>query len=97
MIEPAARFQTHAVRRPPGVAGPAGQGAERVTSAQARPRRGAVLAVACLGSFMTFVDTTIVSIAFPAIHSSFATTPLSTLSWVFNGYNVVFAAFLVPP
>jgi EmrB/QacA subfamily drug resistance transporter len=45
---------------------------------------------------MTFVDTTIVNIAFPAIHASFPNTSLSTLSWVFNGYNVVFAAFLVP-
>jgi len=45
---------------------------------------------------MTFVDTTIVNIAFPSIHSSFPTASLSTLSWVFNGYNVVFAAFLLP-
>jgi len=59
-------------------------------------RRGVVLAVACIGSGMTFVDTTIVNIAFPSMHASFPGTPLSTLSWVFNGYNVVFAAFLVP-
>jgi EmrB/QacA subfamily drug resistance transporter len=45
---------------------------------------------------MTFVDMTIVNIAFPSIRSSFPNTSLSTLSWVFNGYNVVFAAFLVP-
>jgi NTE family protein len=65
------------------------------TGSRARDH-AAVLGVACVGSFMTFVDTTIVNIAFPAIHSSFPNTSLSTLSWVFNGYNVVFAAFLVP-
>ena len=70
--------------------------ARRVRGTSSGAGHGAVLVVACLGAFMTFVDTTIVNIAFPAIRSSFPTTSLSTLSWVFNGYNVVFAAFLVP-
>ena len=64
--------------------------------ARAGPQHDAVLMVACAGAFMAFVDTTIVNIAFPAIRASFPTTPLSTLSWIFNGYNIVFAAFLVP-
>ena len=54
-----------------------------------------VLAVAALGVFMEFVDSTIVNIAFPAIHRSFAATTISTLSWVLNAYSIVFAAFLV--
>ena len=40
----------------------------------------AVLAVAALGVFMEFVDSTIVNIAFPSIHRSFSDTTLSTLS-----------------
>src|SRR5581483_4114745 len=38
---------------------------------------------------------TIVNIAFPNIESSFKGTSISTLSWVLNAYNIVFAAFLV--
>ena len=45
---------------------------------------------------MAFVDATIVNIAFPNIERSFTGTPISSLSWVLNAYNIVFAAFLVP-
>jgi EmrB/QacA subfamily drug resistance transporter len=54
----------------------------------------AVLAVAVLGSFMAFVDATIVNIAVPNIARAFS-SPLSSVSWVLNAYNIVFAAFLV--
>jgi NTE family protein len=68
------------------------------TSAGARrhvstPR--AVLAVAVLGCFMAFVDATIVNIAVPDIARHFSATGLSSVSWVLNAYNIVFAAFLV--
>jgi EmrB/QacA subfamily drug resistance transporter len=53
------------------------------------------LAVAGFGAFLAFLDSTIVNVAFPSIQSSFPTTSLSTLSWVLNAYNVVFAGFLV--
>jgi predicted acylesterase/phospholipase RssA len=56
---------------------------------------GAVLAVAALGTFMAFVDATIVNIAIPNIHQEFAGSSLSSVSWVLNAYNIVFAAFLV--
>jgi NTE family protein len=56
---------------------------------------GAVLAVAVLGSFMAFVDATIVNIAVPNIAKHFTGSPLSSVSWVLNAYNIVFAAFLV--
>jgi NTE family protein len=59
------------------------------------PSPGRVLAIASLGSAVAFVDATIVNIAFPDILRSFPGTSLATLSWVLNGYNVVFAAFLV--
>jgi NTE family protein len=55
----------------------------------------AVLAVAVLGTFMAFVDATIVNIAVPNIHQDFAGSNLSSVSWVLNAYNIVFAAFLV--
>jgi NTE family protein len=55
----------------------------------------AVLAVAVLGTFMAFVDATIVNIAVPDIHHDFAGSQLSSVSWVLNAYNIVFAAFLV--
>jgi NTE family protein len=51
--------------------------------------------VASLGVAVAFVDATIVNIAFPDIASSFRGTPISSLSWVLNAYNVVFAAFIV--
>jgi NTE family protein len=63
------------------------------------PRRGpsprTVLAIASLGASVAFVDATIVNIAFPNIERSFSGTPISSLSWVLNAYNIVFAAFLV--
>jgi NTE family protein len=55
----------------------------------------AVLAVAVLGSFMAFVDATIVNIAVPNIAHDFSGSRLSSVSWVLNAYNIVFAAFLV--
>jgi NTE family protein len=55
----------------------------------------AVLAVAVLGSFMAFVDATIVNIAVPNIARHFPGSSLSSVSWVLNAYNIVFAAFLV--
>jgi NTE family protein len=44
---------------------------------------------------MAFVDATIVNIAVPNIAQHFSGSRLSSVSWVLNGYNIVFAAFLV--
>src|SRR5215469_6300688 len=60
-----------------------------------RPSTRTVLAIASLGAAVAFIDATIVNIAFPNIARSFPGTSLSTLSWVLNAYNVVFAAFLM--
>jgi NTE family protein len=59
-------------------------------------RQTKVLLVSTLAVFMAFLDVTIVNVAMPAIHRSFATTRLTDLSWVLNAYNVVMAAVLVP-
>jgi EmrB/QacA subfamily drug resistance transporter len=56
---------------------------------------GVVLVVAVLGTFMAFVDATIVNIAVPDIARHFSGSRLSSVSWVLNAYNIVFAAFLV--
>lgn len=58
--------------------------------------RWKVLTVTAAAVFMSFLDVTIVNIAFPDIRADFAGDSLATLSWVLNGYNVVFAALLVP-
>jgi NTE family protein len=60
-----------------------------------RPSPQTVLAIASLGAAVAFVDATIVNIAFPNIERSFHGTSISSLSWVLNAYNIVFAAFLL--
>src|SRR5215475_4003569 len=59
-------------------------------------RRWQVLLVTSVGVFMTFLDVTIVNIAFPDIRASFPDSSLSQLSWILNAYAIVFAAALVP-
>src|SRR3954453_17901680 len=59
-------------------------------------RRWKVLLVTSVAVFMSFLDVTIVNIAFPDIRASFPRTSLSGLSWVLNAYAIVFAAALVP-
>jgi len=54
-----------------------------------------VVAIACAGAFLAFLDTTIVNIAFPDISASFD-ADRDALSWVLDGYFVVIAALLVP-
>jgi len=59
-------------------------------------RRWKVLIVTSVAVFMALLDVTIVNIAFPDIRTSFPHDSLSDLSWILNGYNIVFAAALVP-
>ena len=58
--------------------------------------RWKVLAVTSIGLFMASLDLFIVNIAFPDLSRSFGDASLSSLSWVLNGYAIVFAALLVP-
>ena len=65
--------------------------------AEVDPRaRRTVILVTVLGTFLAFLDATIVNVAFPDIERSFDDASRSGLSWVLNAYNVVFAALLVP-
>jgi EmrB/QacA subfamily drug resistance transporter len=59
-------------------------------------RHWQVLAVVTAGAFLANLDLFIVNIAFPAIRADFPGAGLSQLSWVLNGYAIVFAALLVP-
>ena len=59
-------------------------------------RMAAVVGVLSLAVFMSSLDLFIVNLAFPYIGREYAGTGLGTLSWVLNGYTIVFAAVLVP-
>ncbi len=54
------------------------------------------LAIAALAALATYLDTTILFVAFPDITDTFGDSSASTLSWVLNGYTITFAALLVP-
>ena len=59
------------------------------------PRRK-VLIVTSAAVFTALRDVTIVNIAFPISAGLFPHDSLGDLSWILNGYNIVFAAALVP-
>src|ERR1700710_2304753 len=59
-------------------------------------RPGAVLAVLSVAAFMASLDLFIVNVAFDQIGRDFSGVSLSDLSWVLNGYAIVYAALLVP-
>ncbi len=56
----------------------------------------AIVGVLSLAVFMSSLDLFIVNLAFPYIGREYHGTSLSSLSWVLNGYTIVFAAVLVP-
>jgi EmrB/QacA subfamily drug resistance transporter len=55
-----------------------------------------IVLVLSLAIFMSSLDLFIVNLAFPYIGREYRGTSLSSLSWVLNGYAIVFAAVLVP-
>ena len=63
-------------------------------SAPRAPRPGAVLLITSAAAFLSSLDLFIVNIAFPDIRADFPGTDLGQMSWILNGYTVVFAAFL---
>jgi len=60
------------------------------------PRLRSTLAVSSLAVFAVFLDTTVLFVAFPDITASFPDVAPQQLSWVLNGYTIVFAALLIP-
>jgi MFS family permease len=59
-----------------------------------RPWR--TFALISIGVFASLLDLFIVNITFPDLRRDFASADLAQLSWVLNGYAIVFAALLVP-
>ncbi len=57
---------------------------------------GRTLWITSLASFVVFLDTTVLFVAFPDITASFPEVAPTQLSWVLNAYTIVFAALLVP-
>jgi EmrB/QacA subfamily drug resistance transporter len=84
----------------PEVRLPAPTGVPRVAGSRWAPGAGtnqwAVLAIAALATAFVWIDASALNIAFPALERSFPGASRSGLSWVLNGYNIVFAALLVP-
>ena len=54
-----------------------------------------VLAATGLGMFIVGLDLSIANVAFPDIQRSFPTASLADLSWVLNGYIVLYAGLLI--
>lgn len=58
------------------------------------PHAWRVFGIASLATFLAFLDTTIVNVAFPDLLGDFPGAGLDTLAWVINGYALLFAALL---
>src|SRR5258706_15268910 len=54
-----------------------------------------VLAIVCVGIVLANLDLFIVNVALPNIGQDFKNTTLEDLSWILNGYAIVYAALLV--
>lgn len=55
-----------------------------------------VLAIVCAGVVLANLDLFIVNVALPDIARDFGDADLGDLSWILNGYAIVYAALLVP-
>jgi len=66
----------------------------RVRAGERHARR--TLTLAGLAVLVTFLDTTVLFVAFPAIGRTFSSAGPAELSWVLNAYTITFAALLVP-
>ena len=71
---------------------------ETVSSANApgqgysKKRVALIVGVLSLAAFMSSLDLFIVNLAFPYISRDFHGSSLDSLSWVLNGYSILFAA-----
>lgn len=55
-----------------------------------------VTIVLCGAAFMAMVDVFVVNVAFPSIGAEFSNASLANLSWILNGYTIIYAALLIP-
>src|SRR5438093_7856492 len=52
--------------------------------------------VSCVAVFLVSLDTTVLFAAFGALRAGFPQASAADMSWVLNGYTVVYAAMLIP-
>lgn len=69
---------------------------EAATLRPARDHSTAIMWVLCSAAFMAMLDVFVVNIAFAQIGESYRGSSLADLSWVLNGYTIVYAALLIP-
>lgn len=60
------------------------------------PRPAAALVVLCAAVFMAALDMFIVNVALASIGADYGHGSLANLSWILNGYTIVYGALLVP-
>jgi EmrB/QacA subfamily drug resistance transporter len=65
----------------------------KIASRSASP--GQVLAVVCIGMVLANLDLFIVNVGLPSVARDLHNTSLENLSWILNGYTIVYAALLV--
>ncbi|HEY4168312.1 MAG TPA: MFS transporter [Reyranella sp.] len=65
------------------------------SKSRAVTKPGHVLAIVCAGVSLANLDLFIVNVALPEIASDFGGASLDDLSWILNGYAIVYAALLV--
>ncbi len=58
--------------------------------------RWRVFAIACGGTFLVSLDSTIAIAAFPPLREAFPAVSPAGLSWILNAYTIVYAALLIP-
>ncbi|WP_280277946.1 MFS transporter [Nocardia wallacei] len=61
-----------------------------------RDHSTAIVWILCSAAFMAMLDVFVVNVAFTAIGESYRGASLAELSWVLNGYAIVYAALLIP-
>ncbi|MBF6170341.1 MFS transporter [Nocardia blacklockiae] len=69
---------------------------ETTPSRPVRDRSTAIVWVLCAAAFMAMLDVFVVNVAFTKIAESYPGSSLADVSWVLNGYAIVYAALLIP-
>ncbi|MGV9816934.1 MFS transporter [Nocardia xishanensis] len=61
-----------------------------------RDHSTAIVWILCSAAFMAMLDVFVVNVAFTNIAQSYRDSSLADVSWVLNGYTIVYAALLIP-
>ncbi|MFE3190965.1 MFS transporter [Nocardia sp. NPDC059240] len=69
---------------------------ESAGSPPTRDRSTAIVWILCSAAFMAMLDVFVVNVAFTKIGESYRGSSLADISWVLNGYAIVYAALLIP-